>query len=751
MRRMVLSAALSVLVAGSLFAQSRPDQDAGIVDFARDVQPLFRTHCIDCHGPNEQKNGLRLDRRHDAMKGGTVPVIGVGSSAASRLYLKLVGDEYGPQMPPDGPLTPEEIDIIRRWIDQGAVWPDELDGETPATIADPQAARLMEDLREGDRQAFVGRLRETPDAARLKGPGGSTPLMYAALYSDAEAVRMLLDAGADVNSRNDAGATALMWAVDDVETVRLLIDAGADTNARSDDGRTPLLVAAGRRRAHSVVELLLKHGAEPSVTVPSYRGLVTPLRQAAESGDETVMKLLIEHGANVSECGPLPFLSALGADSPGCVDLLIQASAPAPITLGLAAAGPPFSSADVFRDVDAVEALIRRGADVNARDRTGLTVLMLACSHETSPASVIRALLAQGADVHAKSADGRTALDFARQRGETEIVRLLIEAGTQEPIALQIADALQPAPAASARAAVERSIPLIQRADAGFLQMTGCVSCHHNSLSAMTVGMARRYRLDVDESLAGQQAAKVRSYLDGWRDRVLQGSDVPGAVHTASYLLVGLAAGDQPSDETTDALARYLRGWQLPDGRWQVGGHRPPIASSEFQVTACSLQAMRVFGLKSRAEEYEISERMAVDWLKQAQPHTTEDRAFQILGLHWAGVDEEIVHNAAVDLLAEQRADGGWSPLPSMTSDAYATGQALVALHESGVEPSDPAYHRGVEFLIDTQFEDGSWHVLSRALKFQPHFESGFPHGHDQWISMAATNWATMALIPAAQ
>ena len=65
--------------------------------------------------------------------------------------------------------------------------------------------------------------------------------MYAALYRDAPSLRQLLDLGADPNARNDAGATALMWAVDDLEATRLLLDRGADPNLRSADGRTALV------------------------------------------------------------------------------------------------------------------------------------------------------------------------------------------------------------------------------------------------------------------------------------------------------------------------------------------------------------------------------------------------------------------------------------------------------------------------------------------------------------------------------
>ena len=98
-------------------------------------------------------------------------------------------------------------------------------------------------------------------------------------------------------------------------------------------------------------------------------------------------------------------------------------------------------------------------------------------------------------------------------------------------------------------------------------------------------------------------------------------------------------------------------------------------------------------------------------------------------------------------LIAQQREDGGWPQNPNLPSDAYATGQTLFALRETGaVRPDDPAFERGIQFLLRTQHPDGSWHVVSRAPKFQPYFQSGFPYDHDQWISMAGTAWATSAL-----
>ncbi|MGH9658764.1 MAG: hypothetical protein ACRD96_09480, partial [Bryobacteraceae bacterium] len=90
--------------------------------------------------------------------------------------------------------------------------------------------------------------------------------------------------------------------------------------------------------------------------------------------------------------------------------------------------------------------------------------------------------------------------------------------------------------------------------------------------------------------------------------------------------------------------------------------------------------------------------------------------------------------------------------IPSLASDAYATGQALLALKESGALAANNApYQRGVGFLLRTQLADGSWYVKTRAIPLQPLFESDFPHGQDQWISATATNWASMALVAAAR
>jgi hypothetical protein len=84
--------------------------------------------------------------------------------------------------------------------------------------------------------------------------------------------------------------------------------------------------------------------------------------------------------------------------------------------------------------------------------------------------------------------------------------------------------------------------------------------------------------------------------------------------------------------------------------------------------------------------------------------------------------------------------------MPTLDPDAYATGQALYALHAAGMAPTATTYRKGADYLLRTQLEDGTWFVRTRAFPVQPYFETGFPHGRSQFISTAATGWAVIAL-----
>jgi hypothetical protein len=162
------------------------------------------------------------------------------------------------------------------------------------------------------------------------------------------------------------------------------------------------------------------------------------------------------------------------------------------------------------------------------------------------------------------------------------------------------------------------------------------------------------------------------------------------------------------------------------------------------------IRSLKVYGPPARAAELNARIAKARQWLLAETPVTTEDRNMQLLGLFWAGADAASLKKLAAVILADQQPDGAWRQHGGVAADAYATGQSLYVLAKAGgVAPADPAYQRGVNYLLATQNVNGSWRVTSRAPKFQAFFNSGFPYGGDQWISAWATSWATMALAQA--
>jgi N-acyl-D-amino-acid deacylase len=296
--------------------------------------------------------------------------------------------------------------------------------------------------------------------------------------------------------------------------------------------------------------------------------------------------------------------------------------------------------------------------------------------------------------------------------------------------------------------AIEKSLPLLESIRVPFIEKTGCVSCHHNSLPAMAVGMARSRGFKLNEQTSIEESARILDVLNAGREKLLQGEGMGGGQFTAGYTLLGLAANKQPPNATTDAIVHYLIGRQVADGRWPIATNRPPAESSDITVTALALRGLQLYAAKGLRENVDASVRRARDWLAKAAARNNEEQTFQLLGLAWANADRRTIQKMAAALLARQRKDGGWSQHPVMESDAYATGQALTALHQAGVLPvAHPAYQRGIRYLLNDQAAEGSWLVLTRSLPIQKYFESGFPYGDNQWISAAATSWATMALL----
>jgi uncharacterized protein len=219
------------------------------------------------------------------------------------------------------------------------------------------------------------------------------PLLDAVANGDRNAVRALLNNGADVNAAQPDGSTALMLSAErnDVEVAGLLIRAGAKVNAANEYGATALSVACGTGNL-ALITLLLDGHADPNAALLSGE---TPLMTAVDKGDLSTARLLLDHGANVNaketQGGQTALMWAAANRSPALVKLLAD-----------------------------------RGADVRARSKGGFTALLFAAQQGDVESG--RALLQAGADVDDRSTKDRmTAVMVAAASGNHEFATLLLD------------------------------------------------------------------------------------------------------------------------------------------------------------------------------------------------------------------------------------------------------------------------------------------------------------------------------------
>jgi hypothetical protein len=404
-------------------------------------------------------------------------------------------------------------------------------------------------------------------------------------------------------------------------------------------------------------------------------------------------------------------------------------------------AAAPLASAEV------VEVLLKAGANVNAKDSRGMTPLMFAVAADTPNLRVVRMLLDRGADRNLKSAIGESAIDWAKKFNYPEVLALLGATAVKPESVLKPVAQEKP----DLRVAIGRASALLQASSTEYFKQSGCVGCHHQNHIGVAVAAAANRGIHVDEAATADQIRIVKAEMTGQREVLLQSAFL--SVESIAYTMYQFGEQSYPADEVTDAIVSLIASQQAPDGTWMDGFPmvRPPIENSAYVRTALAANALVRYGIPARKAEMDERVAKARQWLEQAQPKLPYERAFQLLGLKWTGADPQITERVAAELRRLQRPDGGWPQLSHLSSDAYGTGLSLYALHVAGTPARDPAYQRGVGFLLASQEQDGSWHVRSRSPKIQPYFQGGFPHDHDQWISVAATAWAVTALVEAVE
>src|SRR6266478_136074 len=234
----------------------------------------------------------------------------------------------------------------------------------------------------------------------IRGGSHTTPLHAASVKGHLEVASLLLESGADPNSRDYLSRVPLhrvsqggqfVIVESSLEIARLLVDCGAKPNVTDDEGDTPLHGAA-RSGYRDIAELLVESGASLDVRNKNQE---TPLHVACRNGKLDVLRFLIDRGSDINSLNRNGFI--------------------------------PLHSASRFGHVEAARQLLDSGSDVNARSSSYQTALHYALRY--GHLDLARLLINRGADVNAREINHWTPLRYASRNGYLDLARLLIDRG----------------------------------------------------------------------------------------------------------------------------------------------------------------------------------------------------------------------------------------------------------------------------------------------------------------------------------
>lgn len=242
---------------------------------------------------------------------------------------------------------------------------------------------------------------------------------------DSDHTTILLEAGADPTVRDEDGYTPLhfaAWRRDNPAVIKTLVKAGADPNARTKNDLTPLYFA-GRFDNPAVIEALVQAGANPNARV---KEAGTPLRVAIRFGSLAAFEALLKVGAKIGEGGEDLLGTAIYANLPELIPVLLEAGAvPHASTLWTVARSGEISNPMLML----IEAMAKAGVDLNVTNTYGNTPLHQAAKYNEDSA-IIEALVKAGADLKARDEDGRTPLHEAASANDNPLVTMaLLKAG----------------------------------------------------------------------------------------------------------------------------------------------------------------------------------------------------------------------------------------------------------------------------------------------------------------------------------
>jgi hypothetical protein len=335
---------------------------------------------------------------------------------------------------------------------------------------------------------------------------------------------------------------------------------------------------------------------------------------------------------------------------------------------------------------------------------------------------------------------------------------VLLAPGLPDLVLAEEPVSIPPATPEQVHQAVDRAIGYMQAESAAWLKSRGCAACHHVPMPFWALAEAERQGYAIDKKYLTE---KTESLL-GSKDKLLTSKIFPNPADppdprpqgrglnmglpflaVAARSLLSLEEGQKQS---LKLIAEEIVSKQQPDGSWEFFAtlRRPPINESQTTDAAWIIMALEGETGPDAPESQRAALANAIAWLDAAKlSGIHQDKAMKVLMGARAGKPRETMQTTIDELLALQRADGGWSQtVPDSKSDAFATGQTLYVLSLAGYTAERPEIQRGIDFLVATQTPEGSWPMISRSTP------DGSPGSSKLLtpITCAASSWATLGL-----
>ncbi len=325
--------------------------------------------------------------------------------------------------------------------------------------------------------------------------------------------------------------------------------------------------------------------------------------------------------------------------------------------------------------------------------------------------------------------------------------------GADEPVSREVLSA-----------AAQNSLDLLVKTSPAFIKKGGCNSCHNQSLPAAAQTFARSRGIAVGDPIE-QLPPEVS---DATMERYAEYSVAGGAgINGLAFQLFENDLAKRPADERVRAQIQYVKSQQQSEGYWRGGGGltnngqgglsrpgaaRPPLICDEFTPTAFMVRALKAYGAPTDVVDTTARIAKARQWLLGTRGDAPAGACLQ-------GPRVEVVGRRSPGRSTAPLAICRRSSSPTAASRSSRRCRRTLTPPASrcsrctraGLPSTHRVYQAGLKFLLTTQAADGTWHVRTRSLEFQPYFESGYPYRRDQWISAAGTAYATLAIAAAVE